>query len=82
LLTQPVTASRKTFPCPLSCPLCEHTHEDDWPVIFACNVSVQARHVEGLKQYLAHRAGSAREAIMAICSSETKEIAGAFAMLV
>ncbi|MCI40824.1 pentatricopeptide repeat-containing protein, partial [Trifolium medium] len=36
-------------PCPLSCPLCNHDNEDDWHVLFGCDVSIQARQTAGLE---------------------------------
>jgi hypothetical protein len=75
----------KHVPCSLSCPLCDQAFEDDWHVIFACNVTAQARQAAGLEHSLLHhfqRAGSVREATFAICSAESRETAGIFAMLV
>jgi ribonuclease HI len=74
----------KHVPCPLSCPLCNQAFEDDWHVIFSCNVTAQARQAAGLEQSLLHhfqQAGSVRDAIFAICSAESRETAGMFALL-
>jgi hypothetical protein len=71
--------------CPLSCPLCDHVNEDDWHVLFGCNVSMQASQAAGVEQKLLpyfQSAGNVREAILNVCARESIETAGIFAMLV
>jgi ribonuclease HI len=74
----------KHVPCQLSCPICEHTIEDDLHAILTCSASVQARHYAGLDSILSHRiqfACSLRELILDVCANESAEVAGRFAML-
>jgi ribonuclease HI len=71
--------------CPLSCPLCDHNNEDDWHVVFGCEVSVQSRQTVGLQQFLLPWLQPSRdlcEIILDICASDDKYAAGQFATLV
>jgi hypothetical protein len=71
--------------CQLSCPLCNHDVEDDWHAFISCDVSVQACQAAGLNHVLARhiqQAPNIMDLIFKVCSVETAELAGAFAMLV
>jgi hypothetical protein len=72
-------------PCPLTCPICDHTAEDDWHVTIDCVVSVQARQAAGIDHHLLPRiqsATSARDLIFKVCTHADKDTAGLFAMVV
>ncbi|PNX72911.1 replication protein A 70 kDa DNA-binding subunit [Trifolium pratense] len=74
----------RRVPCPLICPLCNQHNEDDWHVFLGCEVSIQDRQVAGLTQAIASRLVQTCDiahVILDICSTETKEIAGNFAMM-
>jgi ribonuclease HI len=74
----------KYVSCPLSCPLCDQGQEDDWHVFLTCNISLQAIQATGLEHLLLHRiqpATNLKELIFDVCSGESKEAAGLFAML-
>jgi ribonuclease HI len=69
----------------LSCPLCDHINEDDWHVVFNCDVSVQSRQTAGLEQFLLPGLQPGRnwcETFLDICASNDKQAAGQFAALV
>jgi hypothetical protein len=74
----------KHVPCPVLCPLCHEAYEDDWHVFFSCETSTLARQTAGLNNILDHRlqqGNSVRDIIHSICSFESKEVAGIFAMM-
>jgi ribonuclease HI len=74
----------KHVPCQLSCPLCEHTIEDDWHVFAVCNVTVQACQAAGIDSMVAQyfqQAANIKELILHICKNESDGTAGVFAML-
>jgi ribonuclease HI len=71
--------------CPLSCPICEQSNEDEWHILFTCNVSEQARQSSGLEHVLLPRLQqlqSTKDIIFSICQQEDKNMAGRFALLV
>jgi hypothetical protein len=71
--------------CPLSCPICEQSNEDEWHILFTCNVSEQARQASGLEHVLLPRLQqlqSTKDIIFSICQQEDKNMAGRFALLV
>jgi ribonuclease HI len=75
----------KHVPCQLSCPLCDYPYEDEWHAFITCNISIEARHTAGLDSILVNRiphAASMQELILDLCSNESCEEAGRFAMLV
>ncbi|CAJ2657007.1 unnamed protein product [Trifolium pratense] len=75
----------KRVSCPLLCPLCNQHNEDDWHVLFGCATSSQARQSACLEQVILprlQRFSSATDVIFDICSNESQETAGSFAMLV
>ncbi|PNX67203.1 ribonuclease H, partial [Trifolium pratense] len=80
-----VRLHERRVPCTLLCPLCDHCNEDDWHMLFTCNVSVQARQAAGLEITLSHRVQhmqSAKEVIFSICAGEDRDTAGMVAMLI
>jgi ribonuclease HI len=79
-----VRLQEKRVACPLVCPLCNQENEDDWHVLFACEVSTNARHHAGLDSAILPRlqqCDNAKEAIFSICSNEDKATAGRFAVM-
>jgi hypothetical protein len=79
-----VRLQEKHVPCILSCPLCDHPHEDEWHAFFTCTTSIQARHAAGLDHVLSQRiqhASNIHDLVLDVCSNETAEDAGRFAML-
>jgi hypothetical protein len=78
-----VKLQEKHVPCQISCPLCDNAFEDDWHAILTCISSVQARQAAGLESLLLHRiqqASTLQDFILDVCTFETKEVAGLFAM--
>ncbi|PNX61250.1 cytochrome p450, partial [Trifolium pratense] len=70
--------------CPLLCPVCNQENEDDWHVLFGCEISKLARQAAGILQQTEARLQhitSASQLIHTICSTEDKETAGMFAVL-
>jgi hypothetical protein len=79
-----VKLQEKHVPCQISCPLCDNAFEDDCHAILTCISSVQARQAAGLESLLLHRiqqASTLQDFILDVCTFETKEVAGLFAML-
>jgi hypothetical protein len=75
----------KHVPCPLSCPICNQGIEDDWHVLFGCETSVQARQNIGIASTLEARlqqVSNVQQMIHTMCTCESKETSGLFAMLV
>jgi hypothetical protein len=69
----------------LNCPLCDQNDEDDWHALFTCYDSIQARQSAGLDHIITSRLqqhSNAREMIRDICSTEDRNTAGQFALLV
>ncbi|MCH94197.1 ribonuclease H protein, partial [Trifolium medium] len=70
--------------CPLSCPLCVQSNEDDWHIFFECNDSVQATAAAGLDSLITPRIQQqtrVSDVIMQVCSTANQQEAGVFAML-
>ncbi|CAJ2653028.1 unnamed protein product [Trifolium pratense] len=70
--------------CPLLCPLCEQSNEDDWHILFNCNDSLQARQAAGLEQVIAARMQqyhTTQDVIKSICHDMDRDTAGLFAVL-
>jgi ribonuclease HI len=75
----------KRVPCPLSCPLCNHSNEDDLHVLFECETSTLARQAAGLDSIILPRlqqVHSAREVVFSVCSTADVNTAGLFAVMV
>ncbi|KAK2423630.1 protein DETOXIFICATION [Trifolium repens] len=56
----------------------------EWHAILTCNTSMQARHTAGLDSILSHRiqhTATLQDLILDVCSTESMEVAGQFAML-
>ncbi|PNX96273.1 hypothetical protein L195_g019476 [Trifolium pratense] len=85
VLTDPYEITRKVcVPCQLLCPLCNQHNEDDWHVLFGCEVSIQAWQAAGLAQTILPRIQqtcNVADVIFDICSFKNKETAGSIAML-
>jgi ribonuclease HI len=80
-----VKLQEKHVPCQLQCPLCDQNFEDDWHAILTCDVSVQAWQASGLNHIVMQRIQqhtSLKELIFDVCSTESIETAGSFAMMI
>jgi ribonuclease HI len=70
--------------CPTLCPLCNQENEDDWHILFSCDVSSQACNSAGLDNLLLPRLQQhirARDVIFSVCSAADSDAAGLFAVL-
>jgi hypothetical protein len=71
--------------CPLVCPLCDETVEDDWHLIVNCPISIEARRTAGLEDLFIHHLSNsvtAADLILNICRTADRALAGRFATLV